>query len=184
MHSRVERVVLTRRKVPSNHEQSRMFRFGSLDVDTPRCHILFGFLDTGGGVQLFSSTSAAKSSMVLHRPSWAAPYLLYCLGCALFEACLTWIVEPLFLLMVVVSFGNCRLCGLACRSCSNVGFLHCHDDSINHLCAPECTHVILFRASRWNRDSLVRVWTKALELHRSCRGADVGCRHGIGRKHH
>ena len=35
---------------PSNRERSRMFRFGSFDVDTPKCQILFRFDDTDGGV--------------------------------------------------------------------------------------------------------------------------------------
>ena len=45
---------------------------------------------------------------MLLRPLWVASYswsviqlVLYCLGCILFEACLTWIVQLLFLRMVV-----------------------------------------------------------------------------------
>ena len=51
MHSRVEGVSLTRTRVPSNPEQSRMLRFRPPDVDTANCRIFFGFVDTGVGVE-------------------------------------------------------------------------------------------------------------------------------------
>ena len=72
-----------------------MFEFGSLDVDTPKCPILFGFVDTDGGMQLFSRMPASRSSKMLLRPSWAAAYawdvneiVFYCLDCDLPGACL------------------------------------------------------------------------------------------------
>ena len=70
-HAGVERLVSKCANAPSNCEQSRMFRFGSFNVDTPKCQILFGFVNTDGGVQLFSRTSATRSSKVLFRPTWA-----------------------------------------------------------------------------------------------------------------
>ena len=87
-----------------------MFRFGSLNVDTPKCRILFGFVDTDGGVQLFSRTSATESSKMLFRPTWAVlrswsviEIVPYCLDLDLFEACLILTLDVLFLEMVVNS---------------------------------------------------------------------------------
>ena len=132
-----------------------MFGFGSLDVDTLKCRSFFGFVGTDGGVQLFSRTSATRSSKVLLRPlrvvtySWSVIEIaLYCLGCDLFEACLTWILEPLFLGMVVDSSRNRGLSVLARHRCSNVTFLDCHDDSIDHFDAPQCMHATLLEAWR------------------------------------
>ena len=112
---------------PSNREQSRMFRFSSLVVNSPKCRIFLELVNTGGGVQLFSRTPATKSSIVLPRPSWVAPYslsvieiALYCLVGARFEAFLTRMLKPLFLCMVVDSFGNRGLSVLGRHSCSNV----------------------------------------------------------------
>ena len=34
-----------------------------------------------------------------------------------------------------------------------VGFQDCHEDSMDHLCAPQCMHVIFPGAWRWNRGS-------------------------------
>ena len=90
-----------------------MFRFASFDVDTPKCPILFEFVDTDCGIQLFSRTSATGSSKVLFRPPWAALHswsvikiVLYCLDCDLFEACLILTLDSLFLEMVVDSSDN------------------------------------------------------------------------------
>ena len=60
---------MTCANAPSNREQRRMLRFGSFDSDTSKRRILFGFIGAGGGVQLFSRTSATRSSELFSRPS-------------------------------------------------------------------------------------------------------------------
>ena len=67
-------------------------------------------------------------------------YLLCCLGCGLFEACLTWIVQFPFLGMGVDSSGN--------RGLSVLALLDCHDDSLDHFDAPQCMHANHLEASR------------------------------------
>ena len=67
-HAGVEGVFTTCANAPSNREQRRMLRFSSLDSDTSKRRILFGFIGAGGGVQLFSRTSATRSSELFSRP--------------------------------------------------------------------------------------------------------------------
>ena len=62
---------MTCANAPWNREQRRMLRFRSFDVDAPKHPILFGFVGTDGGVQLFLRTSITRSSKMLSRPSWA-----------------------------------------------------------------------------------------------------------------
>ena len=115
---------------PSNREQSRMFRFSSLDIDTPTCSILFGFVNTDGGVQLFWRTSATRSSNKLFRPTWAVlcswgviEIVPYCLNPDLFAVCLILTLDVLFPEMVVRSSNSRGQCVLACHSCNNARFL-------------------------------------------------------------
>ena len=70
-HAGVKGVLTTCANAPSNREQRGMLRFGSFDIDTSKCRILFGFIGAGGGVQLFSRTSATRSSELFSRPLWA-----------------------------------------------------------------------------------------------------------------
>ena len=92
-----------RTKVPSNREQSRTFRFHSFDIDTPKCQIPIGFVDTDGGMQLFWRMSSSGYSKTLLRPPQVAPYswsvikiLLSCLDCDLFKACPTCTLDSVF----------------------------------------------------------------------------------------
>ena len=71
----------------------------------------------------------------------------------------------LFLEMVLDSSGNGGLSVLARRSCSNVGFLDYHDNSMDHLDDPQCLHVARLEAWGLCRGSSARVRPKALELH-------------------
>ena len=122
---------MTCANAPSNPEQSCMLRFGSSDVDSPKCQILFGFVDTDGGVQLFSRTSATRSSKMLFRPTWAVlcswsviEIVPYCLDSDLFAACLILTLDVLVLEMVVDSSDNRGPSALARHSCSNAEFLN------------------------------------------------------------
>ena len=67
-HAGVKGVVTTCANAPSNREQRRMLRFGSFNIDTSKCRIRSGFIGPGGGVQLFSRTSATRSSELFSRP--------------------------------------------------------------------------------------------------------------------
>ena len=67
-HAGVEGVLTTCANAPSNREQRRMLRFSSFDSDTSKRRILFGFIGASGGVQLFSRTSATRSSELFSRP--------------------------------------------------------------------------------------------------------------------
>ena len=111
---------------PSNREQRRMLRFGSFDVDTPKCRVLFGFAGTDGGVQLFSRTSTTRSSKMLPRPSWAVlcswsgiETIPYCPDSDLFVACLFSIPDVLFLEMAVGSSNSRGPSDLVHHSCSS-----------------------------------------------------------------
>ena len=111
---------------PSNREQRRMLRFGSFDVDTPKCRILFGFTGTDGGVQLFSRTSTTRSPMMLPRPLWAVrcswcgiETVPYCLDSDLFVVCLILIPDVPLLKMVVGSLDSRGPSGLVHHSCSS-----------------------------------------------------------------
>ena len=95
---------MTCANAPLNRDQRRMLRFSSFDVDTPKCRILFGFVGTDFGVQLFSRTSTSRSSKMPCRPSWAVLCSLsgietvpYCLDSDVFVACLISIPDFLFL---------------------------------------------------------------------------------------
>ena len=104
-----------------------MLRLCSFDVDTPKCQNLFRFVGTHGGVQLFSRTSATRSSKMLFRPTWAVlcscsviEIVPYCLDSDLFGACLFSTLDILFLRMAVGSFDSCGPSAFVRRSCSNV----------------------------------------------------------------
>ena len=130
IHAGVKRVVATCANAPSNREQSRMFRFGSFGVDTPKCRILFWFVCTDCGVQLVSRTSAMRSSKMLSRPTWAVlcswsvmEIVPYCLYSDIFEACLILTLDVPFLEMVVNSSDSRGPSVHARHSCSNTEFL-------------------------------------------------------------
>ena len=107
-----------------------MLRFGSLDVDTSKCRILFGFVGTDGGVQLFSRSSTTRSLKMLPRPLWAVPCswsrieaVPYCLDSNLFLASLILILDVLFLEMAVDSLDSREPSGLVPDNCSSAYFL-------------------------------------------------------------
>ena len=117
---------MTCANAPLNREQRRMLRFGSFDVDTPKCRILFGFTGTDGGVQLFSKTSTTRSLKMLPRPLWAVlcssrgmETVLYCVDSDLFVARLILILDVLVLEMAVDSLGSCGPSGLVRHNCSS-----------------------------------------------------------------
>ena len=148
-----------------------MFRFSSFDVDAPTCRIFFGFVDTDGGVQLFSRTSATKSSKMLFNPTWAVlcswsvlKIVLYYLDLDLFEACLILILDVLSLPMVVDYSDTRGPNALARHSCSNAGFLHYPDDSTDHSDVHQCMHVTLLEALPLYQDSSALAGSKPLEL--------------------
>ena len=71
------------------------FRFGSFNVDTAKCRILFGFVGTDGGPKLFPRMSTTTSWKMLCRLLWAVlcswsgiKTVPYCLDADLFVACL------------------------------------------------------------------------------------------------
>ena len=120
---RVKGVLTTCQNAPSNREQRRMLRFGSFDIDTPKCRILFGFVGTDGGVQLFLRTSTTRSSRMLYSPWWAVlcswsgiETVPYWLDSDLFEACLISIPDVLFLGMAVSSSSSRGPSGLVHNS--------------------------------------------------------------------
>ena len=117
---------MTCANAPPNAEQRRMLRFRSFDVDTPKCRILFGFVGTDGGVQLFSRTSTTRSSKMLFRPLWAVLcswsgilIVSYCLDSHLFEVCLILVLDVLFLEMAVGSLKSRGPSGLVRHSRSS-----------------------------------------------------------------
>ena len=113
--------------------------FGSFDVDTPKCRILFGFVDTDGGVQLFWRTSATRSSKMLFSPTWGIlcswsviEIILYSLNLDRFEACLILTLDALFLEMLVDSSDSRGPSALARHSCSNAESLDYLVGSTDH----------------------------------------------------
>ena len=103
-----------------------MFRFDSLDIDTPKCRIVFRFVGTDGAVQLFSMTSNTRSWEMLFRPSWADLCSLsvikivpYFPDSELFGACLILTLDNLFLEMAVGSSDSRGPSGLVRHSCSS-----------------------------------------------------------------
>ena len=123
-------------------------------------------------MQVFPRMSNIRSSKMLPRPSWVAPYswnmikiVLYGLDCDLFKTCRTSTLDSLFIKIVVVSFGNGGLSVPARRSCINVRFSRCRDNSIDHFDDLQCMHAALLEPWRLYRGSSARVRSQALELH-------------------
>ena len=161
---------------PSNREQRRMLRFGSLDVDTPKCRILFGLIGTDGGVQLLSRTSTTRSLQMSPRLLWASlcfwtgiETVPYCLDSDLFAACSTLTLDALVLEMAVDALESRGWSALVRHNFSSAYFLH--HLGVHHLGVRtvqydvhQCRHAVLLGAWELHRASLALAQSKPWEL--------------------
>ena len=193
LHSRLTIIRWSRKSRPDarkgaiDREQSHMPKFGSFDVDAPKCRIRFAFVDTDCGKKLFSRMSATTSSKML---SWAAPYswslteiALYCLDCDLFEACLIWTLDSLSvemwsILLTITGQMSLLTAVKATSGFSSLLTIQSIIPTLSDVCMQlfsklgDCIEVHRLRHGR-------RHWSCTQSWH----GLDVWHRHGIQKKH-